>query len=265
MPFAEVADHRVYYEERGSGDPVLLISGLAADHTAWAQQTAFLERRYRVIVFDNPGIGRTEGPRGPYSTRQLAGVAAGLLRHLGLDHAHVVGASLGGAVAQQLALERPELVRSLSLHGTWARSDRYLQALMRSWQAAARVLSRLDLCRQLWLFTFTVWWFNDRPEALEELERDVAADPGLQRPDQFCDQVEACLAHDVLDRLGEIEAPTYLSVGDRDILTPAHHAYAIKQRLSSARLRVWQKMGHAPFWEIPDEFNARQLEFLQAH
>jgi pimeloyl-ACP methyl ester carboxylesterase len=265
MPHADVEGFRLYYEEHGAGDPVLLVNGLGADHSTWGLQTDFLKERYRVVVFDNPGIGQTTGPGGPYTSELFADVAAGLLAALGIGRAHVVGASMGGIIAQQLALRRPELVRSLSLHCTWGRPDRYLTALMRSWQTSARALSALDLSRQVWLFVFTVWWYNDHPDRMAELERQVVENPYPQSAEAFCDQAEACVTHDVLDRLGEIAAPAYVSVGDRDLLTPAHHAYAIKERMPHAVLRVWKEMGHAPFWEIPDEFNARQLEFLQAN
>ena len=266
MPYAELDSHRVFYEESGSGEAVLLLAALGADHTVWAQQVdALREHGYRAIVFDSPGIGATTGAPGPYTSAQLGDVAAGLLRALGVDRAHLVGSSMGGIVAQQVALRHPDLVGTLSLHGTWARTDAYLAALLRGWQTSARSLSRLDLCRQIWLWVFTVWWYNDRPEDLAELERLVLANPDLQSPEQFCDQAEACIGHDVLDRLGEITVPVYLSVGDRDLVTPMHHAYAMKERLPQARLRVWKTMGHAPHLEIPEEFSARQIEFLRAH
>jgi pimeloyl-ACP methyl ester carboxylesterase len=263
MPLADLGEWRVYHEEHGSGEPVLLVNGLGADHGAWALQTEALSASHRVVVFDNPGVGQTEGPGGPYTTGQLADVAASLLRHLGIDRAHVVGASMGGTIAQQLALRHPALVRSLALHCTWGRADRHLTAIVRNWQAAARALPYVDFCRQLWPFVFTVWWYNDRPGELEELERQAALAP--QSPDAFCDQAEACLTHDVLDRLGEIEAPTLLTVGDRDVLTPAHHTYAIKDEMPGASVRVWQKMGHAPFWEIPDEFNQVTMNWIKEH
>lgn len=265
MPLAEVGDHRVHYEEHGEGVPLLLVSGLGADHRAWARQVEAFGRRYRTIVFDNPGIGETVGPDVPYTTALLADVAAGLLRRLGVESAHVVGASMGGAIAQELALLHPELVRSLSLHSTWGRADNHLAAIVRSWQTSARALPFLDLCRQIWLWTFTVWFYNDRAAELEELERLVAAEPDLQTPDAFCRQADACIGHDALDRLDQVRVPTYLSAGDRDALTPAHHVYRIKERMPEARVRVWQQMAHAPFAEIPDEFNSRQLEFLEAH
>jgi pimeloyl-ACP methyl ester carboxylesterase len=265
MPFAELGDHRVYYEEHGDGDPVLLVNGLGADHTTWSLQTEYFAQFYRVVVLDNPGVGQTEGPGGPYTTELFADVAAGLLDHLGIERAHVVGASMGGAIAQQIGLRHPALVRSLALHCTWGRADNYLKALMRSWQAAARALPPIDHARQLWLWVFTIWWYNDHPERLEELERQTLEAPYPQSPEAFCDQAEACIAHDALDQLGEIAAPTLVTVGDRDLLTPAHHSYQIKERMPDARLRVWKEMGHAPFWEIPDPFNAVNHDFLKEH
>jgi pimeloyl-ACP methyl ester carboxylesterase len=265
MPFAELGDHRVYYEEHGEGDPLLLVNGLGADHTTWGLQTDYFKEHYRVVVLDNPGVGQTEGPEGPFTTELFADVAIGLLGHLGIERAHVVGASMGGAIAQQIALRDPHTVRSLVLHCTWGRSDRYLEALVRSWQTAARALSPLDLSRQIWLWVFTVWWYNDHPDRMDELERQVLEAPYPQSAEAFCQQAEACIRHDVLDRLGEIETPTLLTVGDRDLLTPAHHTYAIKDQMPEARLRVWKQMGHAPFWEIPEEFNAVNHDFLKEH
>jgi pimeloyl-ACP methyl ester carboxylesterase len=155
VPFAEAGGYRVYFEEQGAGDPVLLVNGLGADHSTWGLQAGYLREHYCVVVFDNPGVGQTEGPPGPSTTELFADVAAGLLGHLGIERAHVIGASMGGAIAQQLALRHPAAVRSLALHGTWARADNYLTAVVRSWQAAARALPAIELCRQSWPWVFT--------------------------------------------------------------------------------------------------------------
>ncbi len=211
MPLAELGEWRVHYEVHGDGDPVLLVAGLAADHRAWEKQIDELRRDYGTIVFDNPGVGQTTGAAGPFTTELFADVAAGLLGHLGVEQAHVVGASMGGAIAQQLVVRHPGLVRSLSLHSTWGRCDNHLAAIMRSWQTCARVLSFPDLCRQIWLWTFTVWFYNDRPDELSALERLVEEEPDLQTPEAFCWQADACIDHDVLDRLTEVRVPTYMS------------------------------------------------------
>lgn len=264
MPVAEVGDFRVYYEEHGSGDPVLLINGLGADHTAWALQTRYLAAFFRVLVFDNPGVGRTEGPRGPYTTALFADVAADLLRHLGVVRAHVVGASMGGLIAQQVAVRHSRLVRSLVLHCSWWRADPYTQALIRSWQAFARAAGMLELSRQIWLWVFTPRFFEQRPETFAELERQLAEDPHAQTAEAFCDQAEACVAHEALEDVSAIAVPTLITVGDTDLLTPPAHSRALHERIGGV-LHVWRDMGHAPFWEIPDEFNALNREFLEAH
>ena len=261
MPFAELGDHRVYYEDHGAGEPVLLINGLGADHTAWQLQTEYLERFFRVIVFDNPGVGRTTGPRAPYTTALFGDTAAGLLRHLGVERAHVVGASMGGVIAQQVAVRHPGVVRSLVLHCSWWRADPYTTALIRSWQTYAGRAGMLELSRQTWLWVFTPRFFEDRPETFSELEREKP----VQTVQQFCDQAEACLAHEALEELTRVEAPTLIAVGDTDILTPLTHSRAIHERIRGSVLHVWPEMGHAPFWEIPDEFNDLTREFLEAH
>ena len=265
MPLAELEERRVYYEEHGEGDPVLLTNGLGADHTTWGLQTEFLRKHFRVIVFDNPGIGQTEGPQGPYTSALFADVAAALLRLLGFERAHIVGASMGGLIAQQLAVRHAELVRSLTLHCSWWRADRRTTALIRSWQSYARVATPLDLARQIWLWVLTPRFFEERAEEMAELERGVESNPHPQSAEAFSDQAEACIGHEAVEEIASVEAPTLITVGDGDLLTPPSHSFEIKARMPKATLHVWPEMGHAPFWEIPDEFNELTYGFLRAH
>jgi pimeloyl-ACP methyl ester carboxylesterase len=265
VPLAELEERQVYYEEHGDGEPVLLINGLGADHTTWGLQTAFLSKHFRVIVFDNPGIGQTEGPRGPYTSALFADVAAGLLRFLGFERAHIVGASMGGLIAQQLAVRHAELVRSLTLHCSWWRADRRTTALIRSWQSYARVATPLDLARQIWLWVLTPRFFEECADEIAELEREVESNPNPQSAEAFSDQAEACIGHEALEEIASVEAPTLITVGDGDILTPPSHSFEIKARMPKATLHVWPEMGHAPFWEIPDQFNELTYGFLREH
>ena len=105
---------------------------------------------------------------------------------------------------------------------------------------------------------------QEAPKRVRTLEERLL-EANRQSEEEFCAQADACISHSALDRLGEIEAPTLIIVGDRDVLTPAHHAYAIKEQLPQARVRVWQKMGHAPHWEAPAEFAAICRDFLAGH
>lgn len=265
MPHAELGERRIFYEEHGSGDPVLLVNGLGADHTAWALQTESLQESFRVIVFDNPGVGQTEGPRGPYTTALFADVAASLLGHLEIERAHVVGASMGGLIAQQIGVRHPAAVRSLAIHCPWWEADPYTSALMRSWQAIARAAGMPDLLRQIWLWVFTPRYYAEHPEAFVELERQAADSPHPQTVDAFCDQAEAVVNHVALEEVRSIDVPTLITVGDRDIFTPPTHARTLHGRIRGSVLHIWPEMGHAPFWEIPDAFNRLNREFLEAH
>lgn len=265
MAHADLGERRVFYEEHGSGDPVLLVNGLGADHAAWALQTEYLQESFRVIVFDNPGVGQTEGPCGPYTTALFADVAVSLLRHLEIEQAHVVGASMGGLIAQQIAVRHPTAVRSLALHCPWWRIDPYTGALLRSWQAIAHAAGMPELLRQIWLWVFTPRFYQEHPEVFVELERQVAESPHQQTVSAFCDQVEACLTHAALEEVAEIGAPTLITVGETDLLTPPAHARALHERVRGSVLHIWPEMGHAPFWEIPEAFNRLNREFLEAH
>jgi pimeloyl-ACP methyl ester carboxylesterase len=264
VPFVDALEHRVRFEQYGDGDPVVLLGAVALDGCTWSAQIDGLGAACSILVLDLPVAGEAAGD-GAASTALYADIAAFLLRDLGTGPVHVVGADLGGAVAQQLALRHPELVRSLALHGSWGRADNHLSAILRGWQVAARALSRRELARQTWPFLFTVWWFNDRPDEQAELERELEAAAQACSAGEFCRRIDACLSHDVLERLGEIKAPTLITVGDRDVLTPAHHAYSMRERMPSARVRVWQKMGHAPYREIPEAFNRVTLDWIREH
>lgn len=128
MPFAEVPNGiRIYYEEHGSGEPVLLLMGTGADHSFWGPQIEPYSKQYRLIVIDSRGTGQSTRPDDWKSCtpKAMASDAFGVLDHLGIDRAHVGGLSLGSAVAQEMALAQPDRLLSLSLHGTWARSDEW--------------------------------------------------------------------------------------------------------------------------------------------
>jgi pimeloyl-ACP methyl ester carboxylesterase len=262
MPIADLAACRVSYREDGTGDTVLLLGPLGATAGVWKHQLASLTAHHRVVIPDVAEAEPTAGHDRARSTAEAADVLAELLRVLGVERAHVVGASVGGCVGQQLALRHPGLVRTLALHGTWAKADRHLSALLRSLERVAQTMPMLDVCRQLWPLVYTVWWHNDRPEAQETLERELAVHP----PDAeaFMRQLHAGVEHDVLDRLPEIDVPTLLTVGDRDMLTPAHHTYAMKDQMPQARVRLWHQMGHAPYEETAAEFNRVTLEHFAA-
>src|SRR5205809_7891619 len=123
MPKVTVNGIRMFYEETGGGEPLILIMGFGGDHLAWAFQVRALAEHYRVVTFDNRGAGQSDAPEPPYTIRTMADDTAGLIAALGIERAHVVGVSMGGMIAQELALAYPGRVRSLHLGCTTARPD----------------------------------------------------------------------------------------------------------------------------------------------
>src|ERR1044071_6561394 len=142
MPSVRVGEISMYYIEAGRGEPLVLVMGLGAGHLAWGFQVPAFAERYRVIAFDNRGAGQTDAPDHPYTTRMMADDTVGLMDALGVERAHVLGVSMGGMIAQEIALDHPDRVRSLQLHATLGRPDGFLQAQLAAGRIQRRALSR---------------------------------------------------------------------------------------------------------------------------
>ena len=255
----------LHYVEAGVGEPVLLVMGFGGDHLAWGMQLPVLAQRYRVIAFDNRGVGQSDVPDHPYTTRMMADDAAGLLAALGVEGAHVIGLSMGGMIAQELALSHPGRVRTLQLHATYARPDGYLRALVAAWRAVRSALGREEALRTMALWLFTPAAYNERPEFVETVLQTALASPHPQSLTGFLRQSEAVVAHDTLYRLSAIRCPTLVSVGDEDVLVPPRFSRELAARIPGAELVVIPRGGHVCLWEHPDAFNDVCLSFLDKH
>jgi 3-oxoadipate enol-lactonase len=262
MPSVRVRDIQMFYQDVGEGDPVLLIMGFGGDHLAWAMQMADFAARHRVIAFDNRGVGQSDAPDAPYTTRMMADDALGLMDALGVDSAHVLGVSMGGMIAQELVLARPDRVRSLHLACTFGSPDPYMLALNSAWREIRIGLGRESTLRTLGLWLFSPTTYAERPELIEALLQTSLANPYPQSLIGFLRQGEAVAAHDALERLGAIRCPTLVSVAEDDILVPPRFAREIVARIPGAELRTIPAAGHGYFLERPDLFNELSLEFI---
>lgn len=265
MPYAPINGIRIHYETYGQGDPLLLINGLSAPAVGFLYQVRDLSPHYRVITFDNRGVGETGvAPGDVYSTARMADDAAGLLRHLGVARAHVLGTSMGGTIAQELALRHPKLVRSLVLACTWVRGDgRFLHAL-RSWVALSRKVSVEERFREVlysWVFTPA---FLERPGAVEEALKRALAYPYQTAPEAIERQAGGILAWNGTRAkdLKRIRVPTLVIVGREDILTPPAFSRELARLIPRARLKTIPG-AHGFFIEEADAFNRAVLGFLR--
>jgi pimeloyl-ACP methyl ester carboxylesterase len=253
----------LWVEQEGEGDDVLFISGLADEGACWVDQVKGLRDRYRLTTFDNRGVGRSSTPDGPFRITDFAADTAALFDALGLERAHVVGSSMGGAIAQELALAQPDRVRSLVLNGTWCRGDRFLHEIFRNWMWSAQ---KADSVRDF-LVTVNLWCFSPRiwnDGTMDGWIDEAVASPYAQSTDAFCRSAEALIQHDTADRLGAIDAPTLVTVGELDLCLPARFSEELVQRIPGARLTVIAAAGHQPFQELPDDYNRLLTDFWQS-
>ena len=264
MPKTRVGDLTMYYVEAGSGDPLVLIMGLGADHLAWGFQFPAFVERYRVIAFDNRGAGQTDAPDHPYTTRMMADDTVGLMDSLSIERAHVLGVSMGGMIAQEIALGHPDRVGSLQLHCTLGRPDGYLKAQIEVGRLQRRTLSREAAMRAGYLWLFAPATYNERPEFVEAILQNALANPYPMSLTGFERQCDAVQTHDALDRVHAIRCPTLITVADEDILVPPRFSRALAERIPDAKFRMIENAGHGYFWERPDVFNSLCLEFLDS-
>jgi pimeloyl-ACP methyl ester carboxylesterase len=262
MPYTDAPGFRMYYEEHGGGFPLLLINGLGSDHLEWLHQLPAFEARFRVVVFDNRGTGMTDVPPGPYSTAQMADDAAFLLRALGIPQAHVLGVSLGGMIAQEVALRHPDLVDGLVLGCTGPGGElsvRPSPEAMAVFSLAKGEDPEAELRRML-PFLYTDECIRERPEEIEGFVRRRLDHP--VPPGGYLSQLSAAVTHDASSRLEKIRARALVITGDADRLVNWENSLRLAGRIPGATMVVLPGAPHRVFAETADAFNREVLRFL---
>jgi len=263
MGMIDAGGVRLHAEQAGEGDDVLFVSGLADEGACWVDQVAGLRDRWRITTFDNRGVGRSETPPGEYRIGSFAKDTAALMDTLDIERAHVVGSSMGGAIAQELALAHPGKVRSLVLNGTYCRGDHFFREVIRSWQWSARKSDNLrDFLGAVNLWCFAPRIYNEG--IMEEWLTAAADSPHPQSVDAFCRSADALLEHDAADRVAAISVPTLVTVGELDLVLPERFSRELVDRIPGSTLRVIEGQGHQPFQEGPQQYNALLADFWSA-
>jgi len=254
---------RIHFDERGSGPPLILLMGLGAPGSLWADHVSAYERHFRCFLIDNRGAGESDQPPGPYTTRMMAEDTARLMQSLGIERARVAGISMGSGIAQELALAHPDLVRSLVLISSWARCDAYTRAVFDHFKKMRALASPADFVQLLQLWITSPAYYAQNLGNLAR-DQDNAADGYMPLP-AFAAQSDACSSHNTLDRLGEISAPSLLTVGALDIFTPMRLSDEMHARIPGSKLLIFDGRGHIHHWEDLQRFNAQTLQFLLEH
>ena len=257
-------DH--HYEQKGSGEPLILIPYLAADNACYAFQVADYAKQFTCISLDLRGTGESGSSEEPYSTIDLAEDIAAVMAALKIERAHVVGLSLGAAVGMWLAAKHPERVKSLSLHSSWDRSDAFLKTVVQGWQVMAAGLSDVAgmVIQGIFPWCFTPELYAAKPEYIESLAAFVRSRP-RQTLEAFILQSGAVIEHDARAVLASIAAPTQLTFGRQDMVTSTRFAQPLTQAIQTSELHVFEDCSHAPIYENVAAFNEVSLAFLKRH
>jgi 3-oxoadipate enol-lactonase len=248
---------KIRWESQGDGAPVLLVHGLGYTREGWGPLRGLLARRFRVLSYDNRGIGESEIPPGPYTIAQLADDGAQVLDEAGVDRAHVVGASLGGMVAQLLAAEQPERVDRLVLVGT---TPGGAAAFPLPQQTLALMAEAASLPPEVALRRFVENALAPGSPFVDE----VFAYRQLHPPDPvgWAAQAAAGVGWDADGRLAQIMAPTLVVAGAADAVVDPRNAQLLADAIPQARLELVDGAGHLPFWERAEEFATVVEAFL---
>ncbi len=276
MPECDVKGLRLSYELRGDpgAPPMVLVPSLGGTTHTWAPVARRLERSYRLLLMDPRDAGRSgraapTTPQAPtsrgapaYAIADMAADVAGLMAQLRIGPAAVAGLSMGGAIAQELAIGWPDLVSRLVLIATYDAGDPRGAAIFRQFARLRRILSREDYQRTLLPWVYTCREYETAIDPEETVQR-LAQDPFFQEPEAYERQMEATIAFHSRDRLGRIVCPTLLLFGDEDLFTPMRFARSLNERIRGSRLAVLAGAGHGLVWTRSAEVAALIDAFLQ--
>ncbi len=263
MPFQRVNGIQIFYEEQGKGEPVLLIQGLGYPSGMWFLQIPYLSRYFRTITFDNRGVGRSDKPDEEYSVGLMASDAVELLHALCIEKAHVIGVSMGGYIAQEMALQHPDEVRRLVLLATTCGGPEYLELTKDLWNetAAFRNLPADEMIRKGMALAAAPGFAQKHPELIE---RGVQVRlENLQPLYAFNRQAAAAFHFNSKDRTHLIHHPTLILAGAEDRVMPLQLTQVLAERIPKASLTVFPNTGHLLFLERNQEINQAILEFLK--
>ena len=265
MAMTHVGNVNLYCEEWGSGEPLLLIMGMGANTTDWEPQVQSLRKEHRLIAFDNRGSGRSDRPDEPVTMEQLADDAVALLDSFGVERSHIFGMSMGGMIAQELALRHPQRLLTLILGATMCGGPNAVHPPMKrimKW-IGTRDLPPREAAEAGLPFLYSPRFINDMKE---ELINSSLRTAHLRAPkDTIHHQLTAITRFDSYHRLPSIQTPTLVMTGSEDLIVPTENSRILASRIPQAKLVEFSGMGHGFLRESSSQVNETLLAFLRRH
>jgi len=243
MPIVNCGRFDVNYVEDGDGFPIVLIHGLAGDHTAWLPQIAAFKDNYRVIAMDNPGSGESSPVDAPCTTEELADTMIALMDNLGVDKAHVVGRSLGGLIGQHMMLRAPDRIQSMVLAASTPAVDRIGKRILENMREILEWRDNwVDWARHSAHVFVAPAFYNDNLEAIARIEALVGNE--ARSKISYVNLNNTALAHDTSDRLGEIASPTLIMGGRQDPICSMQGTDELSSGIANSETVIFEKSSH---------------------
>ena len=254
---------RLHYERHGeAGEPLLLVMGLGSPLELWEFQTPVFARSHRVCVYDNRGVGRSDKPAGPYDVRTLARDAVAVLDACGFARAHVVGLSMGGMIAQELAIRHPDRVGALVLAATYAKPDDNVKATASTSAFDPKTIEPKQIFKMMMSLVLSAEFIAREREWLRATRERILPHVSVEG---FIAQMAATMSHDATEELHRIAAPTLVMKPAADMLIPPRASDFLAQAVPGAQLVTFDHGSHGFNVEQADKFNRAVLDFVSQH
>ena len=263
MPKVDIGDAEIYYEEKGEGAPIMFVPGLGGGGAVWSNQVEPLSDNYRTIVHDHRGCGQSTYSLIEYSVDQMAADAIKLMDALGIDRAHWVGHSTGGAMGQIVAQDYPDRLASLVLSATWPGQDEYFNRAFAARKGVLSTLGTVEYARHSILTLLPPWYVTENPDRIVEMEKYLA---GSDQPVEIMEsRIDAICAFDRRDRMGCIDLPVLVIVAEDDMVTPRYLSDQLAEGVPGAEKVILKTGGHFVLHVLVEEYNAALIDFIQRH
>ena len=260
MPKIAVREVEVNYEEAGTGFPLVLVHGLNGDLTGWVLILPEFSKHYRTVAMDVRGHGATSKPDQPYSIQSFSEDLYEFLKNLGIPKAHIFGLSMGGAIAQQFALDHPEMARSLILVSTFSFVDEHARQAFNGLKSRLAQGGYPAFFDEVVKLAFTPKYIAANPGPIAELKQKRIQ---INSPVAIGRATDACLGVNLKDQISQITVPTLVISGRKDVFTPIHLAEQIHRSIRASEWKILEGVGHNLHIEAAPQLVQTVLSFLK--
>lgn len=261
MPYAKANGIKLYYETHGEGFPVFLISGLGSQHESWATQVQIYSKHFRVITFDNRGIGKSDKPDHTYSIEMMADDTIGLLDHLKIDKAHIVGKSMGGMIAQWVGIKYPQRAEKIVMGCSSASRDKVGNLLLKMGrEVTTKAGPKMGWMLALFL-GYSREYIETNLDSIMEVMENIPDNPeGIEG---YLNQSNACEDHEVIELLHKIKSKTLVMYGENDLITAPSRSKKLAELIPGSIEKSFSNAGHGFWREHQKEVDKMVLDFLK--